>query len=107
MKLEKKIDPESNRPLKALKKTYPRGLNGISDIKERRKALLEKVQKMKSIFPPSSNVMHEDYFKNNPDYTHKNDIKPNHKTQEEILNDRDDEKNMLISNLKKLKGTTL
>ncbi|MDC0253584.1 alpha/beta hydrolase [Bacteriovoracales bacterium] len=62
MTLEKRIDPQSNRPLKALKKTYPRGLNGILDIKERREALLEKVQKMKAIFPPSSNVLYEDYL---------------------------------------------
>ena len=52
-------------------------------------------------------VMHEDYYKNNPEYIHKNDLKPKHKTQQEILNDRNDEQNMLMSNLAKLKGDSL
>ena len=62
MTFEKRIDPESRGPLKALKKLYPKGLNGISDIKERRKALFEKVQKMKDLFPPSPNVLRIDHF---------------------------------------------
>lgn len=52
-------------------------------------------------------VMHEDYYKNNPDYTHKNDLKPKHKTQQEIVDKRNDEQNMLMSNLAKLKGEAL
>ena len=62
MSLEKRIDPESNRPLKALKKTLPKGLNGIPNILERRQVLLENVEKMKAINPASSNVLRENHF---------------------------------------------
>ena len=62
MSLEKRIDPQSNRPLKALKKALPKGLNGISNILERRQVLLENVEKMKAIYPASSNVLRENHF---------------------------------------------
>ena len=41
MSLEKRIDPKSNRPLKAFKKALPKGLNGIKDIKERSENICE------------------------------------------------------------------
>ena len=44
MTFEKRIDRESYKPLKNLKKLYPKGLNGISDIVKRRECF-EKVQK--------------------------------------------------------------
>ena len=62
MSIEKRIDPKSNIPLKALKKKLPRGINGIKDIKERRRVLHENVQKMKAVFPPSSNIVRQNHF---------------------------------------------
>ncbi len=62
MSIEKRIDPKSNRALKAFKKNLPKGLNGIKDINERRRLLYENVQKMKAIFPPSTNILCENHF---------------------------------------------
>ena len=62
MSIENRIDPKSNRPLKAFKKLLPKGLNGIKDIKKRREVLYENVQKMKDIHPPSLNVIRENHF---------------------------------------------
>ena len=51
-------------------------------------------------------IPHVSFYEDNPDYVHISKLKEKekHKTQEEILNNRDDEKNMLMSNLIKLKG---